>query len=122
MSHREQGSAIAADTHKTSSPRKFEFCRKSFGACLLCQMAPILMKPLGIAIALSTLLMAPIWMEHLLSPDGGLVAIGGGKLTLEDVVGDGGDVQLPVGELDLLRLNHRVLLHLRMRRREQRRA
>jgi hypothetical protein len=52
-------------------------------------MAPILMKPLGIAIALSTLLMAPIWMEHLLSPDGGLVAIGGGKLTLEDVVGDG---------------------------------
>ena len=53
-------------------------------------MAPILMKPLGIAIALSTLLMAPIWMEHLLSPDGGLVAIGGGKLTLETATGGGG--------------------------------
>ena len=47
------------------------------------------MKSLGIAIALSTLLMAPIWMEHLLAKDGGLVAIGGGKLTLVDVVGDG---------------------------------
>ena len=47
------------------------------------------MKTLPIAITISTLLMAPIWVQHLTSPDGGLVAIGGGKLSIEDVVGDG---------------------------------
>ena len=48
-----------------------------------------MVKTLPIAIAISTLLMAPIWVQHLFAPDGGLVAIGGGKLSELDILGDG---------------------------------
>ena len=48
-----------------------------------------MVKSLAIALTVSTLLMAPIWVQHLTAPDGGLVAIGGGKLTEVDVIGDG---------------------------------
>ena len=43
---------------------------------------------LSIAIGLATLLMAPIWVQHLLAADGGLIAIGGGKLTESIIFGD----------------------------------
>ena len=46
------------------------------------------MKTLPISIGVATALMAPIWVQHLASKDGGMLAIGGGKITEADIFGD----------------------------------
>ena len=37
------------------------------------------------AIALVTVMFAPIWVQHLTAEDSGLIALGGGKITQQDV-------------------------------------
>ena len=53
------------------------------------QLQHKMVKALPLSIAVGTLLLAPIWVQHLVSKDGGLIAIGGGKLSEEDLFGDG---------------------------------
>merc|ERR1719238_1542055 len=42
---------------------------------------------LPVAIGLTTLLMTPLWLQHVFSTDGGLIAIGGGQLSEADIFG-----------------------------------
>ena len=46
------------------------------------------MKTLPIALTISLLIFTPMWLQHLISPDGGLIAIGGGKITEAMIFGD----------------------------------
>ena len=43
--------------------------------------------PLTVGLSLCTLMMAPVWIQHLVAPDGGLIALGGGNFpaSQEDV-------------------------------------
>ena len=46
------------------------------------------MKLTPIMISIVTAVFAPMWVQHLVAADGGILAIGGGKLTEKDIFGD----------------------------------
>ena len=48
-----------------------------------------MVKALPLSIAVGTLLLAPMQVMHLVSKDAGMIAIGGGKISEEEIFGDG---------------------------------
>lgn len=42
-----------------------------------------------ISVAVTIAVMGPIWMSHIVGEDGGLIALGDGKISSQDVFGDG---------------------------------
>ena len=42
-----------------------------------------------LSVAVTTAVMGPIWLSHIVAEDGGLIALGDGKISKIDIFGDG---------------------------------